>query len=180
MDAMAEIRLTFFQECEEQLTALENGLLSMQEGETDSDTVNAVFRAVHSIKGGAGAFKLDALVGFAHVFETALDRVRSGELAPDADGMKLFLRAADALADLVTASRDGALGDTAPYDAIERGVRRAAWAAPRPVRRMISQASTSAPSPPPSMASSRSSPAPSLNRFTHPLPPAARDVCQGQ
>jgi two-component system chemotaxis sensor kinase CheA len=119
MDAMAEIRLTFFQECEEQLTALENGLLSMQEGETDSETVNAVFRAVHSIKGGAGAFKLNALVSFAHIFETALDRVRSGSLMPDADGMKLFLRAADALSDLVTESRDGTLGDTAPYRAIE-------------------------------------------------------------
>ena len=119
MDAMAEIRLTFFQECEEQLAALENGLLSMQEGSTDAETVNAVFRAVHSIKGGAGAFKLDALVSFAHVFETSLDRVRSGELSPDADVMKLFLRAADALADLVAASRDGAVGDTAPYVAIE-------------------------------------------------------------
>ena len=119
MDAMAEIRLTFFQECEEQLAALEKGLLSMQEGDTDSETVNAVFRAVHSIKGGAGAFKLDALVSFAHVFETSLDRVRSGSLATDADVMKLFLRAADALSDLVAESRNGSLGDTAPYDAIE-------------------------------------------------------------
>ncbi|MCA3555384.1 chemotaxis protein CheA [Aestuariivirga sp.] len=119
MDPMAEIRLTFFQECEEQLTALENGLLAMQEGETDSETVNAVFRAVHSIKGGAGAFKLDALVSFAHIFETALDKVRSGSLTPDADAMKLFLRAADALADLVSASRDGAVEDTAPYVGIE-------------------------------------------------------------
>lgn len=119
MDPMAEIRLTFFQECEEQLAALENGLLAMQEGDTDSETVNAVFRAVHSIKGGAGAFKLDALVSFAHVFETALDKVRSGQLVPDADAMKLFLRAADALADLVAESRDGAPGDTAPYVAIE-------------------------------------------------------------
>lgn len=119
MDPMAEIRLTFFQECEEQLAALENGLLSMQEGESDSETVNAVFRAVHSIKGGAGAFKLDALVSFAHIFETALDKVRSGSLVPDSDAMKLFLRAADALSDLVGASRDGALGDTAPYVAIE-------------------------------------------------------------
>jgi two-component system chemotaxis sensor kinase CheA len=119
MDPMAEIRLTFFQECEEQLSALENGLLSMQEGESDSETVNAVFRAVHSIKGGAGAFKLDALVSFAHIFETALDKVRSGQLVPDADAMKLFLRAADALADLVSASRDGAVEDTAPYVAIE-------------------------------------------------------------
>ncbi|MFN4143372.1 chemotaxis protein CheA [Aestuariivirga sp.] len=119
MDAMAEIRLTFFQECEEQLAALENGLLSMQEGNADPDTVNAVFRAVHSIKGGAGAFKLHALVSFAHVFETALDRVRSGELTPDADAMKLFLRAADGLSDLVAASREGEIGDTAPYAALE-------------------------------------------------------------
>jgi two-component system, chemotaxis family, sensor kinase CheA len=118
MDAMAEIRLTFFQECEEQLAALENGLIAMQEGQSDAETVNAVFRAVHSIKGGAGAFKLTALVGFAHIFETALDRVRSGSLAPDADVVKLFLRAADALSDLVGASRDGRLIDDAPHRAI--------------------------------------------------------------
>lgn len=118
MDAMAEIRLTFFQECEEQLIALENGLLAMQEGQTDSETVNAVFRAVHSIKGGAGAFRLDQLVSFAHVFETALDRVRSGALAPDGDVVKLFLRAADALSDLVTASRDGTAADEALSRAI--------------------------------------------------------------
>jgi two-component system chemotaxis sensor kinase CheA len=119
MDPMAEIRLTFFQECEEQLAALENGLMGMQEGNSDSELVNAVFRAVHSIKGGAGAFKLNALVSFAHVFETALDKVRSGALTPDADAMKLFLRAADALADLVASSRDGAVTDTAHYASIE-------------------------------------------------------------
>lgn len=118
MDQMAEIRLTFFQECEEQLSALETGLLAMQEGQADSETVNAVFRAVHSIKGGAGAFRLERLVSFAHVFETALDRVRSGALAADADVVKLFLRAADALADLVTASRDGTPADEAATDAI--------------------------------------------------------------
>ncbi len=59
VDAMAAIKETFFQECEEQLGELEAGLLAMEEGKTDSETVNAVFRAVHSIKGGAGAFKLD-------------------------------------------------------------------------------------------------------------------------
>ena len=107
MDPMAAIRETFFQECAEQLTALEAGLLAMDEGDTGSETVNAVFRAVHSIKGGAGAFKLDELVHFAHVFETALDRIRSGKLTPDADVMKLMLRAVDVLSDLVTASRDG-------------------------------------------------------------------------
>jgi len=65
---MNEIKEIFFQECEEQLAELESGLLKMNDGETDSETVNAVFRAVHSIKGGAGAFGLDDLVAFAHVF----------------------------------------------------------------------------------------------------------------
>ena len=107
MDPMAAIRDTFFQECDEQLAALEAGLLTMEEGDTSSDTVNAVFRAVHSIKGGAGAFKLHELVSFAHVFETALDRVRSGTLNPDPDLLKLMLRAIDVLSDMVSASREG-------------------------------------------------------------------------
>jgi two-component system, chemotaxis family, sensor kinase CheA len=107
MDQMEAIRETFFQECDEQLTALEAGLAMMEEGDISSDTVNAVFRAVHSIKGGAGAFKLNELVSFAHVFETALDRVRSGSLVPDAILMKLFLKSVDVLSDLVSASREG-------------------------------------------------------------------------
>ena len=60
----------------------------MEEGAADSETVNAVFRAVHSIKGGAGAFKLDRLVRFAHVFETTLDKIRSEQLAPAPAVMK--------------------------------------------------------------------------------------------
>ena len=54
MDPMAAIKQTFFQECKEQLGELETGLLAMQGGDSDPETVNAVFRAVHSIKGGAG------------------------------------------------------------------------------------------------------------------------------
>src|SRR6185369_12434838 len=112
---MAAIRQTFFQECEEQLSEMELGLLAMDEGSADSETVNAVFRAVHSIKGGAGAFKLTALVQFAHSFETALDHVRSGKLTPLPDVMKVMLRAADVLADLVEASRDGKDIDESSY-----------------------------------------------------------------
>src|ERR1700679_2556021 len=105
MDAMQAIKETFFQECEEQLGELEIGLLSMEEGSTDTETVNAVFRAVHSIKGGAGAFKLHALVRFAHCFETTLDTIRNGVLAPTPTIMKSMLRASDVLADLVREAR---------------------------------------------------------------------------
>jgi two-component system chemotaxis sensor kinase CheA len=104
---MAEIREVFFQECEEQLGELESGLLRMQDGTTDAETVNAVFRAVHSIKGGAGIFALDGLVRFAHVFETSLDAIRSGKMQAEAHVMALLLRAADVLMDLVRAARKG-------------------------------------------------------------------------
>ena len=106
-DPMAAIRETFFQECEEQLAELEAGLIAMENGTAEVETVNAVFRAVHSMKGGAGIFSLDALVRFAHVFETALDKVRSGDLAATPPVLAVFLRAADVLADLVRAAREG-------------------------------------------------------------------------
>ncbi|MDE1159742.1 MAG: chemotaxis protein CheA [Neorhizobium sp.] len=104
---MNEIKEIFFQECEEQLAELESGLLKLNDGDRDPETVNAVFRAVHSIKGGAGAFGLDDLVSFAHVFETTLDCVRSNKLEPTQDVLKVMLKSADVLADLVGASRDG-------------------------------------------------------------------------
>jgi two-component system chemotaxis sensor kinase CheA len=110
---MAAIRETFFQECEEQLAELESGLILMENGTAEAETVNAVFRAVHSIKGGAGIFALDALVRFAHVFETALDSVRSGQLAAGPMVLNLLLRAADVLADLVRAAREGGTVDEA-------------------------------------------------------------------
>ncbi len=123
MDAMAAIKQTFFQECEEQLAELEAGLLAMQDGGHDAETVNAVFRAVHSIKGGAGAFSLDDLVHFAHVFETALDHVRAGRLAPTHEVVATMLRAADALADLVRAARDGGGVDAARCAALAAALR---------------------------------------------------------
>ena len=102
---MAAIKQTFFQECEEQLAELETGLLAIDAGDHDPETVNAVFRAVHSVKGGAGAFKLNELVKFAHVFESAMDLVRTGKLFPGPDVLKVMLRAADVLADHVRAAR---------------------------------------------------------------------------
>jgi two-component system chemotaxis sensor kinase CheA len=76
-------------------------------GQTDSETVNAVFRAVHSIKGAAGAFSMDELVGFAHTFETVLDHVRSGKLTTDETLLRVLQRAGDVLSDLVDDAREG-------------------------------------------------------------------------
>ena len=105
MDAMEGIKATYFQECDELLADLEQGLLALQAGDGDSDTINAVFRAVHSVKGGAGAFGFDDMVAFSHVFETALDAMRAGKLDPAPETLKTMLRAADVLADHVLAAK---------------------------------------------------------------------------
>ncbi|WP_299041792.1 chemotaxis protein CheA [uncultured Tateyamaria sp.] len=107
-DPMAEIRASFFVECEELLEALQDGLHALEEGSHDDDTIHVVFRAVHSIKGGAGAFGLAPLVQFSHRYETVLDAVRTDTLVVTSDVLKLFFRAADHLSDIVRASRDGA------------------------------------------------------------------------
>jgi two-component system, chemotaxis family, sensor kinase CheA len=106
MDPMESIRQVFFQECEEQILAMEEGLSAMGGADGGSETVNAVFRAVHSIKGGAGAFGFAQLVRFAHTFESVLDDVRAGNIEPGPEIVKLLIRAGDILADHVTAARD--------------------------------------------------------------------------
>ena len=109
-----EIQAIFFAECEESLAAAEQGLAACKDGTQDDDTVNAVFRGVHSIKGGAGAFGYVALQAYTHTFETLLSDVRDGTV-PITDALiDLLLRALDTLSDHVAAARG--LGET-PDDA---------------------------------------------------------------
>jgi two-component system chemotaxis sensor kinase CheA len=108
----------FFEECEDLLVALSDGLEHMREGKADNETVNAVFRSVHSIKGAAGAFSLEDLVSFAHIFETVLDDVRAGKLATDDTLLRVLQRAGDILADLVDAARDGLPADADQVDPV--------------------------------------------------------------
>ena len=102
-----EIQAIFFIECEESLAAAEAGLSACREGSADAETINAIFRAVHSIKGGAGAFGFEPLQAFTHGFETLLSDVRDG-IVPLSDPLNaLMLRALDVLADHVAVARDG-------------------------------------------------------------------------
>ena len=116
------IQDTFFEECEELLEAMDEGLTAIEGGDHDPEVVNAVFRAVHSIKGGAGAFGLDELVAFAHKFETVFDEVRSNKLELDTKLIQLLLRCSDHLADLVTVSRDGGSVDEEHNDVLIAGL----------------------------------------------------------
>jgi two-component system, chemotaxis family, sensor kinase CheA len=105
MDPLAELRDIYFQECDELILSLEACLDAMEQGEDGPEQINAAFRAIHSIKGGAGAFGYKDLVAFAHVFEAALDRLRNGSLRVADAPIRLFMRCSDVLADIVAAAR---------------------------------------------------------------------------
>lgn len=100
-------KATYFEECSELLANAEETIARLQEGTGNDEDLNAVFRCVHSIKGGAGAFSFDELVHFAHIYETALDALRSGraELTPHV--ADLMVRGNDILGDFVRGAQEG-------------------------------------------------------------------------
>ncbi len=107
MASLDDLKKTFFDECDEAMQQIEIGLTDIRSGEGNDETINAVFRGVHSVKGGAGIFGFEQLVGFAHVFETVLDGLRNGSLTATPDNLDVLLSASDVLSDLVQMSRSG-------------------------------------------------------------------------
>lgn len=92
---------TFIAESRELLQQMEEALLDMERHPNDPDMINAIFRAAHTIKGSAGLFGLDSLVGFTHVVESVLDRVRDQQLKLDENLGALLFKAADHMGRLV-------------------------------------------------------------------------------
>jgi len=114
-----DFKATYFDECTELLTELEEQFAAIEAGERTPDRLNAVFRAIHSIKGGGGAFGFSELVAFAHAYETLLDHVRDGRIELSDPVTVLCIRANDLVADFVNAAKAGTkLG--AAYGADER------------------------------------------------------------
>ncbi len=100
---------TFLVESRELLENMESSLLETEQNAADAETINAIFRAAHTIKGSAGLFGLDDIVKFTHVVESVLDKVRNGEVQLDSDLASLFLESCDqisALVDNVAAGND--------------------------------------------------------------------------
>ncbi|HEX4895681.1 MAG TPA: chemotaxis protein CheA [Solimonas sp.] len=102
---------TFFEESFEGLDAMEAALLRMSSGPSDAETINTIFRAAHSIKGGAATFGFSEVAGFTHVLETLLDLMRSGRHEATPADIDCLLRSGDALRSLLTAARDGGQPD---------------------------------------------------------------------
>jgi len=104
-DELKEFREMFFEEAGENLQTLEAGLLHLETAGDDDELLNGVFRAAHSIKGGAASFGLTDVSGFAHVMEGLLDQIRRHERKITSGIASLLLRATDMLHGLMDAAR---------------------------------------------------------------------------
>ncbi|OGB00723.1 MAG: chemotaxis protein CheA [Burkholderiales bacterium RIFCSPHIGHO2_12_FULL_61_11] len=98
---------TFFEEADELLAEMEQLLLGLDLQAPDSEQLNAIFRAAHSIKGGAATFAFTALTDTTHLLENLLDRARHGELKLTSSMMDAFLETKDVLQKQISAYREG-------------------------------------------------------------------------
>lgn len=85
----------FVEDADEQLTFMENALITMQDDGVDEESIGELFRAMHTIKGTAGMFGFDYVVGFAHIAENLLSDVRDGKVELNEEMIEIFLQAKD-------------------------------------------------------------------------------------
>ena len=102
----------FAEESRELLEQAEDTLLELERAPQDPDLINALFRAVHTIKGSAGLFGLDEVVGFTHLAESVMGRIREGHMMLDDGLLNLFLQARDHISVLVESALAGETGLT--------------------------------------------------------------------
>ncbi len=98
---MDELTSVFIQEGREQLQAMENGLLELEQNPDNHDNINSIFRAAHTIKGASGVIECHFIEGFMHKVENVLDRLRTNEIKVSSDLTGLLLRSCDHLGSLI-------------------------------------------------------------------------------
>lgn len=109
---MAEVQALFFEESFENLDVMESGLLDLDVGAVNKELVNSIFRAAHSIKGGAGIFKFQQVITFSHTVEALLDEMRNDEHVVTQSIIDLLLRSVDVLRMMLSALQEGNAQDS--------------------------------------------------------------------
>ena len=109
---------TYIAEARELLQDMEDSLLRLESDPNDADTIGAIFRAAHTIKGSAGLFGLDPIVSFTHIVEDVLDRVRDGDVVIEPNLIAVLLESGDHMLHLVNVV--AAQGEKLDADAIKR------------------------------------------------------------
>lgn len=117
---------TFFDEADELLADMEQHLLSLVPEAPDAEQLNAIFRAAHSIKGGAGTFGFSILQETTHLMENLLDEARRGEMQLNTDIINLFLETKDIMQEQLDAYKSAEQPDTGSFDYICKALRQLA------------------------------------------------------
>lgn len=115
---MSQFYQVFFEEAAEHLASMEALLLAIDPAAPDSEEVNALFRAAHSIKGSSGTFGFQDMMEVTHILETMLDRVRKGEAPLTDDMVDASLVSGDVLKNLLAAHRGEEEADREAAEAI--------------------------------------------------------------
>ncbi len=108
----------FFEESSELLAEMETCLLRLDVNSPDLEDLNAIFRAAHSIKGGAGTFGFTDMTEMTHMLETLLDKLRKGELKVRSEMIDAFLRAGDVIKEQLAGHRGEGQADPAVAAAV--------------------------------------------------------------
>jgi len=109
---------TFFDEAHEHLESIEEHAMKLGQGRADAETLNAIFRAAHSIKGGSGTFGFTQLTDATHEMETLFDALRKGEGEADASTVRLLLDASDVFKAHLARLKAGEKGQDQAMDAL--------------------------------------------------------------
>lgn len=117
---------TFFDEADELLADMEQHLLDLVPEAPDSEQLNAIFRAAHSIKGGAGTFGFTILQETTHLMENLLDEARRGEMQLNTDIINLFLETKDIMQEQLDAYKSSEEPDAASFEYICNALRQLA------------------------------------------------------
>lgn len=134
----------FFEEAQEHLYSLESLLIAVNIHAPDDETLNAIFRAVHSVKGGAAAFGFTSLIGFTHEFESILDRVRKRQLTLSKRLVDLCLSASDIMRRHLAVLEQNQAPDLAELAAMQTALLDTANSAPQTPTQSATQTSSSA------------------------------------
>ena len=116
---LTRFHATFLAESFSGLDAMEADLLKLEQGDSNPELLQAIFRVIHSIKGGSGSLGFEALAEFSHHLESLLDGLRAGSLSPDAEIIDLLLRAVDAERSLLGEVQNGVATDIAPIELLK-------------------------------------------------------------
>lgn len=117
---LSQFHQVFFEESIEGLDIMESALMELNPTDVDDETVNAIFRCAHSIKGGSATFSFNAICDFTHVLETLLDQVRSGQRNLKHSHVDLLLESVDCLREMLALAQAGDLGKTEQVDGLQK------------------------------------------------------------